>query len=313
MAEPAGAAPRDPFAVPARPVLIGGAVLAIAAVSTASLFIRLAQESAPSMVVATYRLAFSALILAPFALQRRRAELSGLSRRDLMLALLSGALLALHFASWITSLEHTTVASSVVLVCTSPLFVAVLAPFTIGERLTRGLFVGVLLAVGGGVLVGLGQPGDGPSGLADLGGPALLGNSLALLGALAAAGYFLIGRRLRQKVSLLTYVFLTYGAGAAVLLAILPVTGHPYVGYPPAAYFWCLLLALVPQLVGHTLFNWALRFLRAASIAVLVLGEPIGATLLACLFLAETPGGLELLGAVLILGGIYVVSAQRSR
>jgi drug/metabolite transporter (DMT)-like permease len=312
MAEPAAPCGPDPAASPARPVLVGAAVLAIAAVSTGSLFIRVAQESAPSLVIATYRLTFSALVLAPFALTRRRAEIARLTRLDVGLALLSGAFLALHFASWITSLEYTSVASSVVLVCTSPLFVAVLAPFTIGEPLTRTVLGGVLLAVVGGALVGLGEARPGTTWLESLGGPAMTGNALALVGALAAAGYFLIGRRLRRKVSLLTYVFLTYGSGAAVLVALLPLTGHPYLGYPPAAYLWCLLLALVPQLIGHTTFNWSLRFLPAANIAVLVLGEPIGATILACVFLAEVPGTLEILGAVLILAGIYVVSMRRA-
>jgi len=288
--------------------------LAILALSTASIFIVKAQEAGgPSLVIAAYRLTFCTLVLLPFALTRGRDELRALTRRDLVLALVSGTFLAAHFASWIASLEHTSVTSSVVLVCSSPLFVALLAPLALKEPLSRPVFLGVLLAVIGAAVVGLSDAREPGEAVTWFGGTALFGNALALLGAFTVACYFLIGRRLRAKLSLLTYIFLTYGSAAVVLLAWLPISGHAYLGHPVEVYGWCLLLALVPQLIGHTTFNWALRYVPAANIGVLVVGEPVGTILLAWIVLARPPLGLQLLGAALILAGIYLASTRRTR
>jgi len=290
-------------------LICAGAILAL---STASIFIVKAQQAGgPSLVIAAYRLAFCTLVLLPFALTRGRSELRALTRRDVLLAFVSGAFLALHFASWIASLEYTSVASSVVLVCSSPLFVALLAPLALKEPLTRPVFLGVLLAVIGAAVVGWSDAREQGEAVTWFGGTALLGNALALLGAVTVACYFLIGRRLRAKLSLLTYIFLTYGSAAVVLLGCLPLTGHAYLGHPAEVYGWCLLLALVPQLIGHTTFNWALRYVPAANIGVLVVGEPVGTIVLAWIVLGQAPLGLELLGAALILGGIYLASTRR--
>ena len=302
----------DP-ARPSRLQVLAVCAVAVMALSTASIFIKKAQVTTPSLVVAAYRLAFSALLLLPFALTRGRAELRRLTRRDLVLALISGVFLALHFATWIASLEYTSVTSSVVIVCTSPLFVALLAPFTLREPLTVAVAAGVGLAVVGGALVGLSDAAGLNTLAAGFTGNRLLGNLLALAGAITVAGYFLIGRRLRATLSLLPYVFLTYGTAAVVLLVALPLAGHAYTGYAPATYFWCVLLALVPQLIGHSTFNWVLRFVPAANVAVLVLGEPVGTIVLAYFVLAERPELLQLAGAALILSGIYLVSRRGLR
>jgi drug/metabolite transporter (DMT)-like permease len=291
--------------------LLGG----ILAVSTASLFIRYAQQDAPSLVIAAARMGIAALLLTPYALMRRRAELSRLKRPQLLAMGLAGFLLALHFASWITSLEYTTVASSVVLVTTTPLWVALLSPLVLKERLAVGVRIGLLVAMAGGVIVGLSeacQIGSGGITCSSLqeafAGRALIGNGLALLGAWCASGYLLVGRRLRSSLTLASYTFLVYLVSAVVLLAAVFLSGNRFSGYQPETYGWFLALAIIPQLVGHTIFNWALRYLSAAYVSVALLGEPVGSVILALLFLREAPAGLELVGAALIMGGIYLAS-----
>lgn len=297
----------------ASPVLV--LLVGILAVSTGSIFARYAQGYAPSLVVAAYRLGLATAIIAPLALLRYRHEISALRGRRLGLALLSGAFLALHFATWITSLEYTSVASSVVLVDTMPLWVALLSPFTIKEPIRSGAKAGILLAVAGGVVVGMSDSCVWSSGrlacppLAEfVQGRAFTGNLLALAGAFMAACYILIGRSLRGSMSLVGYIFVVYGAAAVVLFGLAAAWGARLTGYPAPAYAWFLLAALVPQLLGHSAYNWALRYLPAATISVSLLGEPIGSALLALALFNETPTGMMLLGAGLILAGIYIAS-----
>jgi drug/metabolite transporter (DMT)-like permease len=288
---------------------------AILAVSTASIFIRFAQPYTSSLAIATWRLVLATLGLAPFALLRHSAELSRLSRRDLVLGLLSGLFLALHFATWITSFEYTTVASAVVLVSTIPLWVALLSPFLLKEPLTGIAVIGIALTLAGSALVGLSDAcvwsssGLACPPLADfVRGKAFLGDLLALTGGVMGAGYLLIGRRLRGVISLVPYIFLVYGVAGAVLLVAALGAGIKLVGFPPQAYLWLILLALIPQLLGHSTFNWALRYLSATYVSITLLGEPIGATILAYFLLKETPSILKIIGAILILAGIILAS-----
>lgn len=290
----------------------------ILAVSTASIFIKKAQETAPSLVIAAYRLSLATLVLAPLALKQKRAELASLSRRELGLALLSGLFLAIHFAAWISSLEVASVASSVVLVSTVPLWVALFSPFTTKEPITRSVLAGMILALLGGAVVGLSDScawRQGglvcPSAAEFLRGPAFLADILALIGAIAAAGYLLIGRSLRARVSLLSYIFVVYGMAAIVLVGMMFAARQTPLGYPPLTYLWFVLLALLPQLVGHSTYNWALAYLPTAYVSIALLGEPIGSTILAYLFLSETPAPLKLVGAAFILAGIYIASLRQ--
>jgi drug/metabolite transporter (DMT)-like permease len=292
-------------------------ILGVGAVSTAAIFIRYAQAYAPSLVIAAFRLGIAALLLAPVALLRYRDELRSLRPTDLGFALLSGVFLALHFAAWITSLEYTTVASSVVLVTTTPLWVALMSPFTLREPLSRPVLGGMALALAGGMIVGLSDActwGRGGLACPQLGemlrGQAVLGDLLALFGALMAACYLQIGRRLRAKTSLIPYIFLVYGMAALLLVALTVLARQPLGGYPAPAYGWFVLLALVPQLLGHSAFNWALRYLSAAYVSVSLLGEPVGSTVLAYFFLDETPAGMKIFGAILILTGILIASRR---
>lgn len=287
-------------------------------VSTSAIFIRYAQQEAASIVIAAYRLSIASLILFPIALFGYRAELRGLTRRQIVLVVLSGIFLALHFASWITSLEYTTVASSVVLVSSTPLWVALLSPLVLRERATRLVAVGMVFALIGGTLVGLSEScrllAGGmscPPLSVFFQGEAFLGNLLALIGAITAAAYLLVGRFLRPTMSLVVYIFTVYGMAAVALVIMALGSGSPVSGFPGYVYLLFLALAIGPQLLGHTSFNYGLRYLSAAFISVALLGEPIGSTVLALLILKETPAPLEILGGGIILIGIYLASRSQ--
>jgi drug/metabolite transporter (DMT)-like permease len=270
-------------------------LMGVVAVSFAAIFIRLAE--APSLVTATCRLTLASLIVAPAGLVRCRQELKALDRRDLLWAGVSGAFLTLHFAFWIASLDHTTVASSVVFVATNPLFAGVASHLFLQDRLSPLTFAGILLALAGGVIIGWND--------LDLGGGVLWGDFLALLGAAMAGGYFIAGRRLRPKVSLLAYVTVVYSMAAVGALLLSAVTRQSLTGYSVQTYAMFVLLAVGPQIIGHSSFNWALRHLSAAAVGVTTLGEPVGSTILAYFILQESPTLLKVAGGCLILAGIY--------
>jgi drug/metabolite transporter (DMT)-like permease len=294
-------------------------VIAILAVSTASIFVRFAQREAPSIVIAALRLGFAVVAIAPFALIRYRNELRKLNRFELLLAVLAGGFLAIHFAAWITSLEYTSVVSSVVLVSTAPLWVALFSPLFLKEPLTRPILIGMLLALLGGAVIALGdscQISHGlvcPSFSGFLRGDALLGNFLALVGAWALAGYLMIGRSLRSGMSLLPYIFVVYGVAAVALFAAMFASGQRPTSLSGMTYIWIVLLALIPQLIGHSTFNWILRFVPATLVAITTLGEPVGSAVLAYFILKEIPASLTIGGGLLILVGIYVSTRKQGR
>ncbi|MBI5935479.1 MAG: EamA family transporter [Chloroflexi bacterium] len=304
-------------------------LIAILAVSTASIFIRFAQADAPSLVIAAVRLTFASVALAPFALIQHRDEIRSLTRREWILAILSGLFLSVHFAAWITSLEFTTVVSSVALVSTGPLWVAILSPIFLKETPSRWVWIGMTFALLGGTIVGLGDSCaiaalSGVSvvnevegrfltcpPLADLlAGSAFWGNFLALLGAWTVAGYLMIGRTLRARISLVPYIFIVYGVAALALIVYMLAAKQTPFGYPPVTYLWLLCLALIPQLIGHSTYNWALRFMPASLVSVTTLGEPIGSAILAFFILGESPSAITLAGGALILVGIYLSTKQ---
>ncbi len=291
---------------------------AILAVSTASIFIRFAQAEAPSLVIAALRLTFATLLLAPIAWTRYRDEIKSLRGGEVALMVISGLFLAAHFATWISSLEYTTVASSVVFVSTGPLWVALLSPLLLNERLQRAAIVGLVVAILGGTMIGLDGACTWNVGLRCtnlsqiMQGGAMWGNFLALIGAWTVSGYLIIGRKLRatrtRSVSLIPYIFMVYGSAAVALIVIMFVAGESPLGYPLQTYGWIFLLAAFPQLIGHSTYNWALRYLPASFVAVTTLGEPIGSAILAFFLLKETPSIIVISGGVLILTGIYLAS-----
>ncbi len=284
-----------------------GLLLGAVAVSFAAVFIRIA--AAPPLVTSAYRLSIATLILLPWAARPQiRAEWARLTRREWILAIVSGVLLAIHFASWIASLDYTTVASSAVLVGTYPLFVALASPILLRESVSKNVYLGVIVAVCGSMIIS--ASGFSACG-ANLSGQMLFGDLLALVGALAGAGYFMVGRRLRGKLSLIGYTFVVYGVAALTLVGSCLLTRQVFTGYPVLTYLMFVLLAVVPQNLGHSSFNWAMRYLPAAFVVTPPLAEPIGASILAFFILHEAPTRIELVGGALVLLGIYITVRAR--
>lgn len=273
------------------------------AVSTGAIFARLAD--APALVIAAYRVGLATLILAPIAWYKARDEIKTLSKRDLKLAVIAGFFLALHFATWISSLDYTSVANSVVLVNTNPLWVGLLTPLIAKERVKRAAVYSICISVIGGAIIGYGDFATG--------GKALLGDGLALAGSICAAFYLLLGRNLRRKLSLVAYIFICYGSAAVMLWIIVLALRLPITGFRPAtvAAFWGM--AVIAQIIGHSTYNWALRWLSAGLIAVSLLGEPIGSTILAYLIFEEGLTVYKVVGGVIILSAIYLAASTESR
>jgi drug/metabolite transporter (DMT)-like permease len=292
--------------------------IGVIAVSTAATMIRLAGDapnSVPPMAIAVWRVGLAALLLTPVTVATGGLGARGLrawGRTEWGLALLSGVFLAVHFATWITSLSLTSVASSVTLVTTTPIWVAIGAALLLNERPSRLAVLGVLLATGGAIALALLDAGaPGPRG--GQAGAAILGDALALVGALGASGYLLIGRRLRATVPVRLYAQVVYGVAGVSLVVVALLGGTPLGGYPVTAYVWLVLLALGPQLVGHTSLNWGLRYVSPAAVAALTLAEPIGSMALAFALLREPITVPKALGAAIILAGIYIVARAEGR
>jgi drug/metabolite transporter (DMT)-like permease len=276
-------------------------LIAVIAVSWAAILIRVAE--APALAVAFWRLALATLILSPLAILR------GLGRRgegDAAGGLLvtgAGVLLALHFALWIASLFRTTVASSVLLVSTQPIFTGFLAGPLLGEPPARRTWLAIALCVAGSVLIAGGD--------LSLGHQAVVGDLMALGAAAAAAVYLLLGRRARRRGPLPVYLWRVNGVASLALLAACLLAGEPLYGYPPATWAVFVALATGPHLAGHGLLNFAVRYLPAPVVNLSLTGEPILSTSYAMVLFDEWPGRWFYGGAVLILGGLTVQFARR--
>ena len=275
--------------------------IGIVAISCAAILIRLAQaEGVPSLSIAAWRLIFASMILLPYAWTTHRAEIRDLTAQEWRLLVASGVFLGLHFATWIASLGYTSVASSVVLVSMGPVFVGLGSWIFLRERPTLLLATGIALAAVGSITVSWGDLGQGQD--------QLLGDLLAVTGAAMVAGYLLIGRKVRAGRSLTTYIALVYGVAMVTLVLLVIVTGTPMFGFTPVAYGYLLALGLVPQLIGHSTLNWALRYLSATYVSIITLAEPIGSGILAYLLLDEMLTKATAIGGAVVLTGIYIAS-----
>jgi len=270
----------------------------VLAVSASAIFIRLAD--APAVAIAFWRCAFGAAVLLPPALVRKDRFPRG---RALYAGIASGVALGAHFGFWISSLDYTSVAASVVLVSTQPVFVAVLAYLLFGERTTPLSFLGIVVAIAGTAVIASDST---------VGSAAILGNVLALAGALTVAVYVLIGRSSRTGgVGVLPYSIVVYSAAAATLLPVALVFEVPLWGYSGETWFWLAAITVGPQLMGHTVFNWALRYVEASIVSGTILAEPVVAALLAWLILSERPGVLTIIGGAIVLAGLYFLLRGR--
>jgi drug/metabolite transporter (DMT)-like permease len=263
-------------------------IVGVTAVSFSAVLVR--EADAPSIAVAFYRCAMASVVLVPLGLVRHRDEYRRLTPTQWRLAIASGVVLSAHFATWISSLSFTTVAASAVLVQTLPLWVAALGRF-VGEPPSRRALVGMGVAIAGTAIIA----GGGFEG----GSRAVLGDLLALAGAVFAAIYVVLGRSLRQQLSLVTYSSIVYGTS--------------FLGYPSKTWLMFVLITAGPQFLGHTTFNYLLGHVRASIVAVALLAEPVGATLLAWLILGERPGVATAIGGAVVLVGVYLAIAAESR
>ncbi len=254
---------------------------------------------APSLSLAVWRTVFSVVMLAPFALGRIGAEVRRFNARDIRLIIASGVMLAAHFVLWIESLYHTSVASASVLVSTSPIFLAVLGFFFLHERLSRLTVLAILVAVGGSVLIGIGDTAG-----TSHEGNALLGNALATSAAFMVSGYLLIGRVVRRKTSWLAYVFCMYSVVAVLVLLLAVARGVPLFGLDARIYLLCSLMALGPQIAGHGSFNYAIKYFPAAVLGLFSLTEPVGGSVLAYFLFGEVPTLLAIVGIAMVLASV---------
>lgn len=278
----------------------------VVAISFAAIFIRLAQsEGMASLAIAAWRLTLASVLLSPYAWAARREEIRGISGREWVLLAGAGAFLGFHFVTWIASLRYTSVASSVVLVTTGPVFVGLGSWLLLRERPGTGTIAGIAVAVAGSIAIGWGDLSRGSL--------HLLGDALALFGAVMMAGYLMIGRRVRAGRSLVAYTAVVYALSAATLLLLALAARQPLLGYSLRGYGWVLGMALVSQLVGHSALNWALRHISATYVAMVTMAEPIGSGLLAYVIFGEGVAASTVVGGALILAGIYIASRDELR
>lgn len=295
--------------------------MGVLAISSAAILVRLAFAAAGSggmgisLVVAAIRMALAALLLAPAWWNLRsmasqpRGLLDGSVEPSLLYSGGAGLCLALHFATWIASLSYTSIAASTAIVTTNPIWVVLFAWLGWREVPTRTSLGGIAIALAGGLLVGW---SDAPGITIGEGNPRL-GNGLALIGAWAVSLYFLLGRTAQRRgMGLGSHAAIAYGTAALFLLPLPCLWGNGYSGFPRKFYLYTALLAVFPQLVGHTSFNWAVRWLSPTVVTLIILLEPVGAGVLGIVVFGEMPGPAVLGGAVLLLVGV-AIAAMGSR
>lgn len=277
--------------------------IGVAAVSTSAIFVKLA--TAPASIVATYRLLFSVLLMTPFILTRLTGAIRQISKKDWLFLWIGGVFLALHFILWFESLHYTSVASSVVLVSLQPLFSFIGGYFIFREQLTKKSLFSSALAFGGSVIIGWGD--------FQIGGAALWGDFLALMGAGAVTAYWLIGQTLRQRIPVITYTYIVYGTSTISLFLYDMFWKISLFPYSQKDLTLFLLLAIIPTLLGHSVFNWIIKWITASTISISLLGEPVGAAILAYWILNEKIAVIQWIGGTIIIAGIYLYVSENRR
>lgn len=268
----------------------------VVAVSFSSIFVKL--SDAHPFIIAFYRLFLTFILLLPVLLRGNIRLLFEVKPGDVLLTVASGTFLALHFITWFTSLEYTSVASSVVLVTTQPMWVVLGSYIFFKEKVGVRALIGGAIAMAGSIIVGTSD--------FEYGGRAVIGDILALTGAIMVSGYFVIGRHLRSRMALPVYTFLVYGSASIILGVVAFAAGKSFYPYPVQEWLLFFGLAFICTVLGHTVFNWALKYVQASVVAVGILGEPVGAIIWAGLLLGEIPTVLQLFSAAVILTGLYI-------
>ncbi|WP_153733651.1 DMT family transporter [Sporosarcina obsidiansis] len=260
--------------------------------------------TADAGVIAFYRMFFSVVFMLPFFLHSYRHELKELTRRDWLFSSVAGIFLAIHFILWFESLTYTSVASSTVLVTLQPIFALAGTALFFKEVISGKMLIAVLVALSGSVVISWGD--------FQLSGAALFGDVLALLACLFITAYLLVGQDVRKRVSLVTYTFLVYLASSIALFIYVVGTRQSLLHYPASDWAWFLVLALLPNLLGHTLFNWAIKWVSTNVVSIAVLFEPVIASIAAYYILRESISIPQLIGGIIVLIGIllFVIDVQ---
>ncbi|PLT34085.1 DMT family transporter [Bacillus sp. V5-8f] len=277
--------------------------IGVASVSASAILVKV--SSAPSGVIAFYRLLFSVFLMLPFLSKRHISELLKLGKKDLVFSIFAGVFLAFHFILWFESLDYTSVASSTVLVTLQPLFAFVGAFLFFKDRVTIPAVLSGVVAIAGSVVISWGD--------LQISGLALWGDILALLACALITGYLLIGQSVRKRISSVTYTFVVYAASTLTLLLYVIFTGESLAPYPAADWIYFIMLAIFPNLLGHSLFNWSLKWLSTTTISMAILMEPIGASILAYLLLGEKITWTQGLGGFIIITGLVLYLKSKKK
>lgn len=281
-------------------------IIAVIACSFGSIFIRF--SDAEPLAIAFYRLLFTTLLLLPFVLLKEREELKNLGGKNIGLMLTIGLVLSFHFSMWVTSLEYTTVASSVILVTSHPILVGTISHFILKDKLSKINFIGIFVAIAGVMILTMGDFRTGT-----FSDNMLLGDILAFLAGICAGIYILGGRKMRKKLPVATYAFMVYLFATIFLLFQCLATNTQIYPMPANEYWLFLAMALIPGVLGHTLYNWSLKHVTATVVSVSLLGEPIGASILALFMLGEIPGYFVFIGGPIVLAGILMASMRKKK
>ncbi|MGM8366221.1 DMT family transporter [Virgibacillus sp. W0181] len=279
-------------------------VVGVLSVSASAVLVKLA-SGAPAAIIANYRLLFAVIIMAPYILLKHRHEFRLIHTKDWLLSILAGVFLALHFILWFESLNYTSVASSVVLVTLQPIFAFLGTFLFFKERFSFGAIISMIIALFGSTIISWGD--------FQISGMALFGDILALLGAIMMTGYFLFGQKVRRRLSLMTYTFIVYGIGSLTLIGYNVVLQNSFIGYPTDHWIYFLILAIFPTFFGHTLFNWALKWVSTSTISMGIVFEPVGASILAYFILDEHITYAQWLGGSIVLFGLFLFIMSTKR
>ncbi|MER2192724.1 MAG: DMT family transporter [Solibacillus sp.] len=277
------------------PIIIG-----VISVSLSAIFVKLA--TADAGVIAFYRMLFSVLMMLPVFVWKYIGELKELSKKDWIYSSLAGIFLAFHFILWFESLNYTSVASSTVLVTMQPLFAFIGTYLFFGERISRKTILAGSIAIIGSALISWGD--------FKISGSALYGDILALIACALITGYLLFGQDVRKRLSLMTYTMVVYSMSVVTLFFYVVIKGESFGPYPETEWFWFILLALIPNLLGHNLFNWAVKWVSTNVISIAILFEPVGAAILAMFIFNEYLTTTQVVGGLIVLSGITLFVAD---
>ncbi|MEN2466937.1 DMT family transporter [Ornithinibacillus sp. JPR2-1] len=279
-------------------------VIGVLSVSTSAVLVKLAGD-APAAIIANYRLLIAVILMAPIMFLKYRHEFKLITRKDWLLSTLAGIFLAFHFILWFESLNYTSVASSVVLVTLQPIFAFLGTYLFFKERFTPGAIISMIIALLGSVIISWGD--------FQISGMALFGDILAFIGAIAITAYFLLGQNARRRLSLMTYTFVVYGVSSITLIIYNVLLQNPFTGYSTNYWLIFLALAIFPTFFGHTLFNWALKWLSTSTISMAIVFEPIGASVLAYFILGEKITWSQWLGGTIVIFGLFLFILSTTR